>query len=51
MGENELQMVADPTSLYLQILFTITFWLLLRQHLTEQNALQEKEALLSELKI
>ena len=34
-----------------QILFTITFWLLLRQHLTEQKALQEKEALLSEVKI
>ncbi|MXQ79773.1 hypothetical protein E5288_WYG007108 [Bos mutus] len=32
-----------------QILFTITFWLLLRQHLTEQKALQEKEALLSEV--
>ena len=51
MGENELQMGADPTSLYLQILFPITFWLLLRQHLTEQKALQEKEALLSEVKI
>lgn len=37
--------------LYFQILFTITFWLLLRQHLTEQKALQEKEALLSEIKI
>lgn len=37
--------------LYFQILFTITFWLLLRQHLTEQKALQEKEALLSEVKI
>lgn len=36
---------------YFQILFTITFWLLLRQHLTEQKALQEKEALLSEVKI
>ncbi|KAK2094681.1 Piezo-type mechanosensitive ion channel component 2 [Saguinus oedipus] len=35
----------------LEILFTITFWLLLRQHLTEQKALQEKEALLSEVKI
>ena len=34
-----------------QILVTITFWLLLRQHLTEQKALQEKEALLSEVKI
>lgn len=37
--------------LYFQILFTITFWLLLRQHLTEQKALREKEALLSEVKI
>ncbi|XP_011792048.1 PREDICTED: piezo-type mechanosensitive ion channel component 2-like [Colobus angolensis palliatus] len=34
-----------------KILFTITFWLLLRQHLTEQKALREKEALLSEVKI
>lgn len=35
----------------LQILFTITFWLLLRQHLTEQKALQLKEATLSEVKV
>ncbi|KAK1337611.1 hypothetical protein QTO34_002244 [Cnephaeus nilssonii] len=35
----------------MMILFTITFWLLLRQHLTEQKALREKEALLSEVKI
>nr|XP_013795110.1 PREDICTED: piezo-type mechanosensitive ion channel component 2 [Apteryx mantelli mantelli] len=36
---------------YLQILFTITFWLLLRQHLTEQKALQLKETTLSEVKV
>lgn len=41
----------DPGELASKILFTITFWLLLRQHLTEQKALQEKEALLSEVKI
>ncbi|KFP76012.1 Piezo-type mechanosensitive ion channel component 1, partial [Acanthisitta chloris] len=35
----------------LQILFTITFWLLLRQHLTEQKALRLKEATLSEVKV
>ncbi|KAM6219757.1 piezo-type mechanosensitive ion channel component 2 [Rhynchocyon petersi] len=40
-----------PTELASKILFTITFWLLLRQHLTEQKTLQEKEALLSEVKI
>lgn len=34
-----------------QILFAITFWLLLRQHLTEQKALQLKEAVLSEVKV
>uniref|UniRef100_A0A6I8P303 Piezo type mechanosensitive ion channel component 2 n=1 Tax=Ornithorhynchus anatinus TaxID=9258 RepID=A0A6I8P303_ORNAN len=33
-----------------QILFALTFWLLLRQHLTEQKALQLKEASLSEVK-
>ncbi|XP_037662098.1 piezo-type mechanosensitive ion channel component 2 isoform X2 [Choloepus didactylus] len=41
----------DPGELASKILFTITFWLLLRQHLTEQKALQQKEALLSEVKI
>ncbi|XP_063509449.1 piezo-type mechanosensitive ion channel component 2 isoform X1 [Pongo pygmaeus] len=41
----------EPGELASKILFTITFWLLLRQHLTEQKALQEKEALLSEVKI
>ncbi|XP_031802511.1 piezo-type mechanosensitive ion channel component 2 isoform X4 [Sarcophilus harrisii] len=40
-----------PGELASKILFTITFWLLLRQHLTEQKALQLKEALLSEVKI
>ncbi|XP_036100964.1 piezo-type mechanosensitive ion channel component 2 [Molossus molossus] len=41
----------DQGELASKILFTITFWLLLRQHLTEQKALREKEALLSEVKI
>ncbi|XP_045154278.1 piezo-type mechanosensitive ion channel component 2 [Echinops telfairi] len=41
----------NPEELASKILFTITFWLLLRQHLTEQKALQQKEALLSEVKI
>ncbi|XP_050013921.1 piezo-type mechanosensitive ion channel component 2 isoform X4 [Alexandromys fortis] len=41
----------EPGELASKILFTVTFWLLLRQHLTEQKALQEKEALLSEVKI
>ncbi|EGV99639.1 Protein FAM38B [Cricetulus griseus] len=41
----------NPGELASKILFTITFWLLLRQHLTEQKALREKEALLSEVKI
>uniref|UniRef100_A0A8D2CYJ1 Piezo type mechanosensitive ion channel component 2 n=1 Tax=Sciurus vulgaris TaxID=55149 RepID=A0A8D2CYJ1_SCIVU len=41
----------DPGELASKILFTITFWLLLRQHLTEQKALREKEALLSEVRI
>ncbi|XP_049625894.1 piezo-type mechanosensitive ion channel component 2 isoform X2 [Suncus etruscus] len=41
----------EPGELASKILFTITFWLLLRQHLTEQKALQEKETLLAEVKI
>ncbi|XP_029402895.1 piezo-type mechanosensitive ion channel component 2 isoform X1 [Mus pahari] len=41
----------EPGELASKILFTITFWLLLRQHLTEQKALREKEAILSEVKI
>uniref|UniRef100_A0A7M4ESN4 Piezo type mechanosensitive ion channel component 2 n=1 Tax=Crocodylus porosus TaxID=8502 RepID=A0A7M4ESN4_CROPO len=40
-----------PGELASKILFTITFWLLLRQHLTEKKALQLKEASLSEVKI
>ncbi|XP_069709861.1 piezo-type mechanosensitive ion channel component 2 isoform X4 [Phaenicophaeus curvirostris] len=41
----------DPGELASKILFTITFWLLLRQHLTEQKALRLKEATLSEVKV
>nr|XP_010585433.1 piezo-type mechanosensitive ion channel component 2 [Loxodonta africana] len=41
----------EPGELASKILFTITFWLLLRQHLTEQKTLRQKEALLSEVKI
>ncbi|XP_068788263.1 piezo-type mechanosensitive ion channel component 2 isoform X7 [Struthio camelus] len=41
----------EPGELASKILFTITFWLLLRQHLTEQKALQLKEAALSEVKV
>uniref|UniRef100_A0A672U5G3 Piezo type mechanosensitive ion channel component 2 n=1 Tax=Strigops habroptila TaxID=2489341 RepID=A0A672U5G3_STRHB len=41
----------EPGELASKILFTITFWLLLRQHLTEQKALQLKEAILSEVKV
>uniref|UniRef100_A0A8C3MAM5 Piezo-type mechanosensitive ion channel component n=1 Tax=Geospiza parvula TaxID=87175 RepID=A0A8C3MAM5_GEOPR len=40
-----------PGELASKILFTITFWLLLRQHLTEQKALRLKEATLSEVKV
>uniref|UniRef100_A0A8C3KC08 Piezo type mechanosensitive ion channel component 2 n=1 Tax=Calidris pygmaea TaxID=425635 RepID=A0A8C3KC08_9CHAR len=40
----------EPGELASKILFTITFWLLLRQHLTEQKAVQLKEATLSEVK-
>ncbi|KAH0617821.1 hypothetical protein JD844_016445 [Phrynosoma platyrhinos] len=40
-----------PTELASKILFAITFWLLLRQHLTEQKALRLKEAVLSEVKV
>uniref|UniRef100_G1NWP3 Piezo type mechanosensitive ion channel component 2 n=1 Tax=Myotis lucifugus TaxID=59463 RepID=G1NWP3_MYOLU len=47
----ELSSKIPDGSLGQKILFTITFWLLLRQHLTEQKALREKEALLSEVKI
>ncbi|XP_078544278.1 piezo-type mechanosensitive ion channel component 2 isoform X2 [Lissotriton helveticus] len=41
----------DPGELASKIVFTITFWLLLRQHLTEQKALKIKEAMLSEVKV
>ncbi|XP_049757137.1 piezo-type mechanosensitive ion channel component 2 isoform X5 [Elephas maximus indicus] len=41
----------EPGELASKILFTITFWLLLRQHLTEQKTLRQKEAFLSEVKI
>ncbi|XP_040209885.1 piezo-type mechanosensitive ion channel component 2 isoform X2 [Rana temporaria] len=40
-----------PEELASKILFNVTFWLLLRQHLTEQNQLKEKEATLSEIKV
>ncbi|XP_054840797.1 piezo-type mechanosensitive ion channel component 2 [Eublepharis macularius] len=41
----------DPRELASKIVFEITFWLLLRQHLTERKALQLKEAVLSEVKV
>uniref|UniRef100_A0A8C0GD74 Piezo type mechanosensitive ion channel component 2 n=1 Tax=Chelonoidis abingdonii TaxID=106734 RepID=A0A8C0GD74_CHEAB len=41
----------DPGELASKILFTITFWLLLRQHLTERKVLQLKEATLAEVKV
>nr|XP_014426164.1 piezo-type mechanosensitive ion channel component 2 isoform X17 [Pelodiscus sinensis] len=41
----------DPGELASKILFTITFWLLLRQHLTERKVLQQKEATLAEVKV
>ncbi|XP_015269845.1 PREDICTED: piezo-type mechanosensitive ion channel component 2 [Gekko japonicus] len=40
-----------PGELASKVLFEITFWLLLRQHLTERKALQLKEAILSEIKV
>ncbi|CAI9536460.1 unnamed protein product, partial [Staurois parvus] len=40
-----------PEELASKILFNVTFWLLLRQHLTEQKQLQVKEATLSEIKV
>uniref|UniRef100_A0A670IJB7 Piezo type mechanosensitive ion channel component 2 n=1 Tax=Podarcis muralis TaxID=64176 RepID=A0A670IJB7_PODMU len=55
--ENELPTVSGflerkaPTELASKILFAITFWLLLRQHLTERKAFQLKEAVLSEVKV
>nr|XP_033789985.1 piezo-type mechanosensitive ion channel component 2 isoform X2 [Geotrypetes seraphini] len=41
----------DPGELASKIVFTITFWLLLRQHLTEKKALKMKETTLSEVKV
>ncbi|KAM4705939.1 piezo-type mechanosensitive ion channel component 2 [Rhinophrynus dorsalis] len=41
----------SPEELASKIIFTVTFWLLLRQHLTEQKALKLKEATLSEIKV
>ncbi|XP_063307643.1 piezo-type mechanosensitive ion channel component 2 [Pelobates fuscus] len=41
----------NPGELASKIIFTVTFWLLLRQHLTEQKALKIKEATLSEIKV
>nr|DBA24428.1 TPA: hypothetical protein GDO54_012080 [Pyxicephalus adspersus] len=40
-----------PEELASKILFNVTFWLLLRQHLTEQKQLKVKEATLSEIKV
>ncbi|XP_069469470.1 piezo-type mechanosensitive ion channel component 2 isoform X2 [Ambystoma mexicanum] len=40
-----------PGELASKIVFNITFWLLLRQHLTEQKAQKVKEATLSEVKV
>ncbi|XP_059713957.1 piezo-type mechanosensitive ion channel component 2 isoform X1 [Haemorhous mexicanus] len=57
LKNNELPQVSgflkrkEPGELASKILFTITFWLLLRQHLTEQKALRLKEATLSEVKV
>ncbi|XP_039932391.1 piezo-type mechanosensitive ion channel component 2 isoform X1 [Hirundo rustica] len=57
LENNELPQVSgflkrkEPGELASKILFTITFWLLLRQHLTEQKALRLKEATLSEVKV
>ncbi|XP_040288144.1 piezo-type mechanosensitive ion channel component 2 isoform X2 [Bufo bufo] len=41
----------SPEELASKILFIVTFWLLLRQHLTEQKHLKEQEATLSEIKV
>ncbi|XP_018123369.1 piezo-type mechanosensitive ion channel component 2 isoform X4 [Xenopus laevis] len=40
-----------PDELVSKIIFIVTFWLLLRQHLTEQKAFKIKEAALSEIKV
>ncbi|XP_073535133.1 piezo-type mechanosensitive ion channel component 2 isoform X7 [Phyllobates terribilis] len=41
----------SPDELASKILFNVTFWLLLRQHLTEQKILKAQEATLSEIKV
>ncbi|KAM4028513.1 piezo-type mechanosensitive ion channel component 2 isoform 7-T7 [Anomaloglossus baeobatrachus] len=41
----------NPDELASKILFNVTFWLLLRQHLTEQKMLKAQEATLSEIKV
>ncbi|XP_072008355.1 piezo-type mechanosensitive ion channel component 2 isoform X6 [Engystomops pustulosus] len=41
----------NPEELASKILFNVTFWLLLRQHLTEQKILKAQEATLSEIKV
>ncbi|XP_018079667.1 piezo-type mechanosensitive ion channel component 2 isoform X2 [Xenopus laevis] len=40
-----------PEELVSKIIFTVTFWLLFRQHLTEQKAFKLKESALSEIKV
>ncbi|XP_007433600.1 piezo-type mechanosensitive ion channel component 2 isoform X1 [Python bivittatus] len=57
LNDNELRQVSGflerkaPPELASKILFAITFWLLLRQHLTERKSLQLNETVLSEVKI
>ncbi|XP_013907037.1 PREDICTED: piezo-type mechanosensitive ion channel component 2, partial [Thamnophis sirtalis] len=57
MSNSELPQVSgflerkDPPELGSKILFGLTFWLLLRQHLTERKSLQLNETILSEVKI
>ncbi|XP_069813891.1 piezo-type mechanosensitive ion channel component 2 isoform X8 [Dendropsophus ebraccatus] len=41
----------SPEELASKILFNVTFWLLLRQHLTEQKISKAQEATLSEIKV
>ncbi|KAG8442206.1 hypothetical protein GDO86_011126 [Hymenochirus boettgeri] len=40
-----------PEELVSKIIFNVTFWLLLRQHLTEQKASKQKETTLMEIKV
>uniref|UniRef100_A0A8C5SZZ6 Piezo type mechanosensitive ion channel component 2 n=1 Tax=Laticauda laticaudata TaxID=8630 RepID=A0A8C5SZZ6_LATLA len=57
MNDNELPQVSGflerkaPPELGSKIFFGLTFWLLLRQHLTERKSLQLNETVLSEVKI